>query len=437
MNKTIVYLTLLVGYLLPLPAMAIPTIQQSKISNGLNIMLMEAHQVPIVSMQLVFPAGSRMDQTYGSASLLAQMLTDHTAKHQRNDWLNLIDENALRLGAHVNEDGLYIQLSFLREDLDVAIQALQELLLYPGWNHKRFNTLKKQTLTGLQKAQENAGILASWEVRKRLYGSHPYGHPSSGTPETVKKLQINDLKKLYQQQVQPNGATLAISGDITLNTLKTSLQSLEKHWQGQVKITALDIQHTKPIKPFSTHITLPQQQSTIVMVRFGLAKHDPDLFPTIVLNYILGGGGFASHLMQEVREKRGLAYGVYSFFSNKAAIGSFEIHLKTRQDQAKLAKKTVRDVLAKLYRGIQKEDLKAAQANLTGSFAQRVDSNRERAANIANIGLYQLPNDYLQNWTQQINSVTLADVNKVAKRFLSPESWSLIQVGSVSGEKND
>ncbi|MDQ6961420.1 MAG: pitrilysin family protein [Mariprofundaceae bacterium] len=418
---------------LPVMAFAMPAIESSHLKNGMKIMLMEAHQVPIVSMKLVFPAGSRMDKVHGTASLLADMLTDHTAKQDRNTWLNFIDQHALHLGASVSSDALYVNLSFLREDLSIAIQALQEVLQHSGWNAQRFDILKKQQLSYLQKSQENARTLATWEAKKKLYGKHPYAYPTSGSTQSVQNIQLKHLQALHQQQVQPSGATLAVSGDIDMKSLKEALQDLESTWLGSVQVKALEIAPTVHNRPFTSHIPMEKQQTTILMVRAGLAKHDPDTFPTIVLNQILGGGGFASQLMEEVREKRGLAYGVYSYFSSTAAVGRFSIMLKTRQDQSELAKKTVLDVLETMHQSINKKDLKAAKSNLMGSFAQRLDSNQERASTIATIGFYQLPETYLQNWTQQINSVNLADVNRVAKRFLKPESWSIVEVGSKSG----
>jgi len=169
----------------------------------------------------------------------------------------------------------------------------------------------------------------------------------------------------------------------------------------------------------------------VQLTRLGLARSDAAFFPAFVLNHMLGGGGFGSRLMEEVREKRGLAYGVYSYFSPLAVPGPFLISLQTRADQAVQGEAVVRSVLAEMANGaITRAELKASKENLIGSFAQRMDSNRERVGLISMIGMYGLPLDYLVSWTSRVDAVTLEQVAKQAERFLKPESWSRVRVGA-------
>jgi len=170
--------------------------------------------------------------------------------------------------------------------------------------------------------------------------------------------------------------------------------------------------------------------------RLGVARSSTDFFPLFVMNHLLGGGGFGSKLMEEVREKRGLVYGVYSYFIPLAAPGPFVITLQTRAEQAEKATQVVRDVMQSMADGkIDKKQLNASKSNLIGSFAQRMDSNRERVGLLSMIGFYQMPLDYLQHWTAHVQSVTLAEVKHMSKVYLQSNDWNITEVGPAKEKK--
>jgi len=176
----------------------------------------------------------------------------------------------------------------------------------------------------------------------------------------------------------------------------------------------------------------------VQLLRQGSARGDAYFFPVVVLNHILGGGGFGSRLMEEVREKRGLVYGVYSYFVPLAVPGPFVISLQTRADQAGAAEAVVRTVMADMAAGkISAKQFKASKENLIGSFAQRMDSNRERVGLMAMIGMYHLPLDYLSRWTERVQHVTLAQVKQQAAHYLDPAQWNRVRVGPASALKAD
>jgi len=414
------------------PAHAVPPIEEAKLDNGLRILLMEAHNVPMVSMQLVMPSGSRFDPTEkgGTASLLATMLTDHTGKHAREAWAALLDAEAIQLGANADRDGLNLSITVLREVLPAGIHAFSEALLTPGWSRNRFALIKENALSSARKSLEEPGVRASEATSRLLFPGHPYGHRPDGNPESLKKVLLADLKTLYADQVRPEGAVLAVSGDITMPELIKLLKPALAGWQGTPRQPLFEISRADGVHGATKQIEMQTSQTLSQLVRLGPARRDADFFPAFVLNHILGGGGFGSKLMEEVREKRGLAYGVYSYFIPLATSGPFIITLQTRADQAEEGEGVVRSVLQKLFSGeITRKDLKDAQANLTGSFAQRMDSNRERVGLMSMIGFYDMPLDYLQVWTQKVESVTLADIKIAANAYLDPMQWNLLRVG--------
>jgi len=416
-------------------AQAIPPIQQAQLKNGLRVLLMEAHNVPMVSIKLTMPAGSRFDATDkgGTASLLADMLSDHTAGHGHIAWDDLLDADAIKLGAGAGRDDFSLSLTVLKDALNSGLDAFSEALLQPGWNKKRFAILKQDAIAAAQKAQEEPGVRAAQAAAALLFPQHPYGHRPGGTMASLKRISIADLKTLYGAQIKPADAVLAVSGDITMAELLPLLNARLSGWQGKAARGLMDISPAKGVAGKQRDVALPTTQMLVQLLRLGPARNDADFFPVFVLNHMLGGGGFGSRLMEEVREQRGLVYGVYSYFQPLAVPGPFVITLQTRADQAKEAESVVRDVLAAMASGkISKQQMIASKENLIGSFAQRMDSNRERVGLISMIGLYHLPLDYLSRWQQRVQAVTLDQIRVQAARYLKPEQWNRVRVGPKS-----
>jgi len=413
-------------------ARAIPPIQHAKLDNGLRVLLMEAHNVPMVVMRLTAPAGSRLDPKGkgGTASMLADMLEDHTQKHDFVSWADLLDAQAIRLGASADRDSLSISMTALKEALPEGVHALAEAALAPGWNRKRFAILKTDEISAARKSLEEPGVRAAQATARIVYPHHGYGHRSGGSVDSLGRIGLNDLKTLYRRQFKPRGAVLAVSGDVTMKELLKQISPLLSGWKGAPGKALKDIAKPETVRGQTRFIAMPTRQMTVQLSRLGPSRYTPDFFADMLLNHILGGGGFSSQLMNEVREKRGLVYGVYSYFLPLAVSGPFVVTLQTRADQTGRALKVVRDVMHRMHDGhISQKEMAAAKANLTGSFAHRMDSNAKRVGLMSMIGFYGLPLDYLQTWKQHIEAVTLANVKAAAARFLLPADWNTVQAG--------
>jgi len=413
-------------------AQATAPIQEARLDNGLRIMLMEAHHVPMVVMRLTVPAGSRFDSAHkgGSASLLSAMLTDHTARHDYKAWADMLDASAIRLGGDVDREALSLDLTVLKEALPEGVSSLAEAALQPGWNQKRFDIMQSDNISAAKKSLEQPGVQAALLSAKLLFADHPYGHRSDGDVESLTNIRLKDLQTLYRNQFKPEGSVLAVSGDVTMDELLALLKPAFSGWQGKPAIALDNIAAPKTVTGKIVRKDLQTRQALVQLVRLGPTRHDDGFFADMLMNHILGGGGFASRLMTEVREKKGLVYGVYSYFIPLTVAGPFAITLQTRADQAGQATEVVRKVLAEMYQnGVTAKELKAAKANLVGSFAHRMDSNAKRVGLMSMVGFYGLPLDYLQNWTRRIEAVTLAEVQKQAHDFLNPEQWNQIRIG--------
>jgi len=416
-------------------AHAVPPIVQAHLENGVRVLLMEAHNVPMVAIKLDMPAGSRFDATDkgGTASLMAAMMGDHTTKHAHTVWADLLDADAIKLGAGAGRDDFSLSLTVLKDALKPGLDAFAEALLQPGWNTKRFAILKQDSIAAAQKSREEPGVRAAQAAAGLLFADHPYGHRPGGTMESLANIELADLKNLYHQQIKPSGAVLAVSGDITMAELLPLLNARLSGWKGKAVKGLMNIKTAKTIAGKQLDVALPTTQMLVQLMRQGPARSDADFFPVFVLNHILGGGGFGSRLMEEVREKRGLVYGVYSYFLPLAVPGPFVITLQTRADQAKEAEAVVRDVLTGMVSGgITEKQMTASKDNLIGGFAQRMDSNRERVGLISMIGLYNLPLDYLSRWQARVQAVTLEQVKAQAAKYLKPDVWNRVRVGPKS-----
>jgi zinc protease len=264
-----------------------------------------------------------------------------------------------------------------------------------------------------------------------VYGGHPYGFEA--TEESLARISTADMRELYGRYVQPCRAKVSIVGDVTraqADDIATKLLARLAAVKGcealppVAEVPALAAAAVKEI-PFAT-----AAQAQVLIGQPGYKRSDPDYFPLLVGNYILGGGGFVSRLTAEVREKRGLSYSVYSYFAPGLHAGAFTVGLQTRPDQSAQAVQVARDVLARFVReGPSDAELKAAKDFLVNGFALRIDSNAKLLDNLANIAWHGLPLDYLDTWTKQVEKVSAADIRAAFARKLQPDRMVTVVVG--------
>ena len=288
------------------------------------------------------------------------------------------------------------------------------------------------------------GTLVARAFNTAVYGVHPYGFEM--TEATLARISVADMKALYRSLIQPCRAKVTVVGDVTraqADSLVTQLFArLPAPARGKTEapaacpalpavaeVAALD-------KPVEQRIAFDSAQAHVLIGQPGYKRNDPDYFALTVGNYILGGGGFVSRLTEEVREKRGLSYSVYSYFSPGLHAGAFTLGLQTRPDQAAQAVQVSRDVLASFVaNGPTEAELKAAKDNLVGGFALRIDSNHKLLDNVANIAWNHLPLDYLDTWTQRVEQVSLADIKAAFARKLQPQKMVTVVLGATEAPK--
>lgn len=407
-------------------------IEKWETSNGARVVFYQAMQVPMLDVNVAFAAGSAYDgQNFGLSTLTANLIDKGNGSYNANQIADSLAQIGAQYGAGAKRDMSLLHLRTLTEPqaLNAAIKTFALIINHPNFPSAELAREKSQLLMAIEQKKESPEDTAFDLFFRTLYRDHPYAHPVEGTKETVSALDQGRVKHFYQQYYTGSNAVLVIVGAISSQQAhdisKALVESLPK---GQ---KAAPIPTAKPLTDAETlRVPFPSSQTIIRLGQRGIDYHNPDYFPLLVGNYTLGGGALVSRLATEVREKRGLSYGVSSQFLPMPGDGPFVIGLSTKTSQAPLALQVTQETLQSfLQTGPTAEELLAAKKYLTGSFPLSLASN----ANIANILLkmnfYQLPDDYLDTYIARIEKVTLEDIKQAFNRLIHPDKMVLISVG--------
>lgn len=413
-------------------------IEHWQTAEGSRVYYVRTEGLPMVDIKVVFDAGSARDGAQFGVSALTSALLDTGAGAWDADQIaQRFESVGAQFGAGISNDTTWVSLRTLTDKalFDKALETLETLLAKPAFNETDFQREKNRTLAGLKQREEEPDELASIAFYRALYGDHPYGHPASGTIETVSKLTAEDLRRFYQRYYVAANAVVVIVGDLdrkqaeqTATALLTGLPT------GEQPAPLPEV--VMPQKATRQHIDFPSKQTHVLVGLPGSYRKDPDYFSLYVGNHILGGSGLVSKLFNEVREKRGLAYSASSSFSPMLRKGPFTVGLQSRNDQAQEAlsvlNKTLEDYIA---HGPTEAELTAAKKNITGGFAMRFDTNKKLANYVAMIGFYELPLDYLDTFQQHVEQVTVASITDAFKRRVNPQLLQTVTVGGTGKSK--
>lgn len=411
-------------------------IQQWQTSSGSEVYFVENHDLPIVDLSVNFVAGSAYDTAAksGVAGITKYMMTLGAAGMSDEVIANKMADIGAILSGDFDADRSAFKLrtlSSLREQT-LALDVFTKVLQKPDFPEAVLTREKARIISGLQESETQPESISSKAFMKALYGSHPYSLAESGEVDTVAKITREDLQTFYSNYYGAKGAVIALIGDLTREQANKIAENISSGLPKSVAIATIP-PVPYPAKAIEQRIVHPASQSHILLGYPGIKRGDPDLFPLYVGNYILGGGGFVSRLTEEVREKRGLVYSVYSYFMPMAELGPFQIGLQTKKDQADDALKLVRETLNKFLKdGVTEDELKAAKANIIGGFPMRIDSNGKILDYLSVIGFYKLPLNYLDEYNTKVASVTTAQIKEAFNRRLKAENFVTIIVGDAA-----
>jgi len=409
-------------------------IEHWQTDQGSSVFFVETKGLPMVDIRVVFDAGSARDQyQQGIASLTSALLDTGAGELSADDIAQRFESVGARFGSGVSKDMAWLSLRSLTDEklLDKALQTMQAILTKPAFNAADFQREKNRALAGLKHREESPGALASIEFYKVLFKDHPYAHPASGVIETVSGFAVDDLRAFYKQYYVASNARVVIVGELTKQQAIKIANSLLKDLKlGEKPETLPEVKIAK--QGISKHIEFPSAQTHVLSGLVGMHRKDKDYLSLYVGNHILGGSGLVSQLFAEVREKRGLAYSAYSYFSPLFRKGSFTMGLQTRNDQTTQAVEVMQNTLKDFVKtGPTEQAVIAAKRNITGGFAMRFDTNSKLISYVSMIGFYQLPLDYLDTFQKRVGAVTAASIKDAFARRVKPELINTITVGGT------
>ena len=409
-------------------------------ASGAQVFLVESPAIPMVDVQIDFDAGARRDPKGqpGLANLMASA-TAYGVKARGQD--GALDENGLSdawadLGASFGGSAGADRLSFALRSLTypdllakaTALAARQ--LGDPAYPEAPWLRDRPKLVASLKEANTRPSTLAGRAFAHAVYGDHPYGAES--TEETLARISAADMRSLHAQALKSCSAKVSIVGALNRAQADALVTRLLAYLPTSGCEALPAVAEVAPLAAArEERIAFASAQAHVLVGQPGVKRNSPDFFALTVGNHILGGGGFTARLTEEVREKRGLTYSVYSAFAPGLHAGAFTIGLQTRPDQAQQALALVREVLAKFVNeGPTEKELRAAKDNLIGGFALRLDSNRKLLDNVAHIAWNNLPLDYLETWTAQVQKLTVADIRAAFARAVQPERMVTVVLGA-------
>ncbi|CAM8646403.1 PqqL Predicted Zn-dependent peptidases [Comamonadaceae bacterium] len=407
---------------------------------GARVYLVESPAIPMVDVQIDLDAGSRRDPADqpGLANLMATSTSNGVRASHAGPALdeNQLSEAWADLGASFGGSASADRMSFALRSLtypdilDQAVALAARQIGEPAFPEAPWLRDRPKLIASLKEANTRPATLAARAFNRAVYGSHPYGYEP--TEASLLRTHVQHMRDLHARVLRACAVQVSIVGALNRTQADALVTKLLARLPQAECVKPPPVPEVQPLVAASDQrIAFASAQAHVLVGQPGFKRNDPDFFALTVGNHILGGGGFTARLTEEVREKRGLTYSLYSFFAPGLHAGAFTVGLQTRPDQAEQALALVREVLSRfVVQGPTDKELQAAKDNLMGGFALRIDSNKKLLDNVANIAWNRLPLDYLDTWTQQIDKLTAADVRAAMARVLQPDRMATVVLGA-------
>jgi zinc protease len=418
-------------------AQALLPIQQWQTANGARVYFVENHDLPMLDLSVDFRAGAAFDrrEKSGAASMTNQLLRLGAEGMDEDEIARKLADVGADMSGRFDADraGLSLRTLVSRQERDQALAIFARVLQHPSFSQSVLDREKVNRIAALKEADTKPETIVGRTVARLVYGDHPYGLRASGEVDTVAGIARDDLVSFYRGHYNARNAIVAIMGDVT----REEAAAVAERVTAELPPATGPEPQLPPVPELKAGtvrwIAHPATQSHILIAAPGIRRTDPDYFPALVANHVLGGGGFTSRITDEVRQKRGLAYSAYSYFSPQLEAGLFAIGMQTRRDQADEAlavvNKTLTDFVAN---GPTEKELRAAKQNIIGGFPLRLDSNRKIVEYLSLIGFYRLPLTYLDDFVQNVERVTVAEAKQVFARRVDPQRLVTAVVGATA-----
>ena len=416
------------------PRFQLPQVQRRKLSNGLEVLLVEHHELPVVSMNLLIKSGAAADQNdrAGLASLTAALLDEGTNTRSALDISNQLAAIGAQLGSGSGRDSSSVTLRTLERQIDKALEIYADVIVNPAFPKDELERARSSRLAQLSQLRDNADAVSDLVFASLLYGrKHPYGQPAIGDTASVSAVGDADLRRFYETYYRPNNAALIVVGDVTAASLMPKLERAFANWKS-APVPAVNLS-TPPARERAAIYIVDKPgaaQSVISIGQIGVERATPDFFPLLVMNNILGGG-FVSRVNLNLREDKGYTYGARTSFDFRRAAGPFTASAGV---QTAVTKESVSEFLKEL-RGIRGEmpvsdrELEIAKQAIIRGYPRGFETPDQIAGRLSDVVLYGLPDDYFNNYIARVRAVIKDDITRVANRYLDPSRAAILIVG--------
>ena len=416
-------------------AQALPQIESWQTAKGAKVLFVEAHELPMLDVRIVFDAGSARDGKLGGVASLTNAMLDQGAAGLDADAIaNGFEERGAQFGADSERDMAWLSFRSVSDAklLEPSLELFGKVLTKPDFPRADFKREQQRTLTGLEYQKQQPKSIVEDAFYHEVYGHHPYAANPSGDEDSVEALSVKDLRAFYQRYYVARNATVVIVGDVSRKQAEQIAgQLVDALPQGEKAAPLPEVPALKEAK--TQFIEHPSSQSHVLMGEPGVRRGDPDYFPLYVGNHVLGGSGLVSRISEEIREKRGLSYSASSYFIPMRQEGPYTLGFQTRTDKRDEALAVLRETVKKfIEQGPTDKELKASKNNIIGGFPLAVASNSKITEYLAMIGFYDLPLDYLSTFTDKINAVTAAQIRDAYQRRVKVDDMVTVVVGKKS-----
>ncbi|MEG3641046.1 M16 family metallopeptidase [Magnetococcus sp. PR-3] len=430
-------LWLFLGLFYSAPLMAAPEVTRVVLPNGFTGVLVESHSNPMVEVRLFIRAGSVMDPVgqEGTAYLLGWLMNEGAGVRNTAQFQQTMDDYGISLSGSASRDYLKVTMRALSKDLDIAFELLGDAITQPRLDDEPIARAKREMMASYEQSREDADVLADEKLEALLMGGHPYARDVSGNSKSIPALTKEGLKVFHQKAMRGPNMVLSVAGDMQPEQFMALIRRHFGKLSHQPGPFGQSVEMLVPPKTESVsgyHIPKDKAQSVIAMGWLGPNRHHADYFAVTVLDHILGGSGFGSRLTEQLREKHGLTYSVYSYFSPWEGRGPWQVGMATKPENVETAVTLIKEILAELaQKGVGQEELTRAKENLLGGFPIALDRLGKMAATWGLIGFYNRGWDYLDRWPERIKQVSREDIQRVAKQFFQTEHMRVVTVGTT------
>jgi len=417
------------------PEVKIPAIWENKLSNGLRVLGIENREVPLVQFEIVIDGGLLLENInkVGVSNLMARMMTQGTLRKTPQE----LEEAIQQLGATINvvagTEDVRIVVNTLARNYEPTMSLVEEILLEPRWDAKELELVKQYIISQIRQSEGNPNDIAENAFRELINGKDNIRSRNRfGTIETVNAITLDDLKAFYNKSVSPTVARMHVVGALDKAAITKSLSGINKNWASK-KVESP--QHKTPLPPTKSQVyfyDVPDAKQSVI--RFGypaLAQTDKDFYPATIMNYILGGGGFASQLTQQLREGKGYTYGINSGFSGTNSPGAFTIASGVRTNVTLESAQLIKNILQNYPKNYSEKDLETTKGFLIKSNARAFETAGAKLNMLENISKYGWKYDYVKGREQTVRGMTVQQIKDLSKKYLNADKMILLIVGDA------